>query len=234
MRSTASSGAAGAGNRLADFLLLAPLLAGLALYRYVGILTQAEGAAWVLKLPLDDRIPFIAGFIYIYYFWYLYSYGSLAVLLFWKNRGDACRKVLLSMSLTLALSIVVFRFFPTHVPRPEVTGDGPAVALVRAVYGVDPPYNCFPSIHVAFSVLTCLTLDALLRRAEVRPAAWRTVLRVVNVAAAASICLSTLYVKQHFSPDVAGGIAAALISWTVVSAAMRKADPVSKPRRAGQ
>ena len=38
-----------------------------------------------------------------------------------------------------------------------VIGEGFAVWGLRALYSSDPPYNCFPSLHVAYSFLAALT-----------------------------------------------------------------------------
>jgi membrane-associated phospholipid phosphatase len=75
----------------------------------------------------------------------------------------------------------------------------PAWALVYgALYGADPPYNCFPSLHVAHSFVSALTCHRLHRGVG-----------AATLAAAALVGLSTLYTKQHYLLDVVAGVALA-------------------------
>lgn len=193
-------------------LWVLPVVAALAGYRIIGLHTQATGFAWTVRFPLDEKIPFLSGFAYAYYFWYLYSYGAILLLLFRPDGGHAYRRYVFTMFLALLMSLAVFAVFPTTVARPEVPGDHLAAKLVRRLYEVDPPYNCLPSIHVAFSVLTLLEIDRLLRVRGTgrRHPVLRGAGRVANLAVAILICLSTLFVKQHYSPDLIAGIAVAL------------------------
>jgi hypothetical protein len=101
-----------------------------------------------------------------------------------------------------------FRSFPTTVVRPDVPGDHLAAKLVRQLYEIDPPYNCLPSIHVAFSVLTFLEFDRLLRvqgKRNRQSVTWGAG-RIANLSVAILICLSTLFIKQHYSPDLIAGL----------------------------
>ena len=192
-------------------LWVLPVLAALVCYRWIGHHAEAVGTAWMVRLPLDDQIPFVSAFVYAYVFWYLYSYGAILLLMLRPGGGHVFRHYVLSMFLVLLVALVVFVIFPTTVLRPDVPGDSLAAKIVRQIYQIDPPYNCLPSIHVAFSTLTLLELDRLLRskKGQPHPVA-RGVGRVANLIAASLICLSTLFIKQHYSPDLFAGIAVAL------------------------
>lgn len=206
---------------LGKLLLLLPILAALSLYRIAGHLARNAWDAWIVKWPIDDQIPFVTSFVYAYCFWYFYTYGTVLFLLLRRGAERIYRRFTLSMTLTLVLAVIVFFLFPTHIDRPVVVGGSLADQLVRAIFRIDPPYNCLPSIHVAFSVLTCIEWDRWLRGAHpVTSGLFRSArfsLRVANIAVAVLICLSTLFIKQHYSPDLAGGIAVALIALLVVS-----------------
>lgn len=100
---------------------------------------------------------------------------------------------------------VFFLAYPTAAPRPaEVEGTGFGAWGLRMLYGADPPFNCFPSLHVAHSFVSALTCHRL----------HRGVGRFA-VAAAALVGLSTLYTKQHYVLDVVAGVLLALAACAI-------------------
>ena len=99
-------------------------------------------------------------------------------------------------------------------------GEGFAVWGLRFLYQADPPYNCFPSLHVAHSFVSAL-------------ACWR-VHRGVGIAAtfcAALVGLSTLYTKQHYILDVLAGILLAAIAYVLFLRGHRREDVPELDRR---
>jgi len=212
------------GSLRKKLLLLLPILVALFLYALSGHLAQHAAKVWIVKFPLDDQIPFVRWFIFPYFYWYLYSYGTIVLLMALQGAGRNYRRFVLSMTVTLVVAIVIFLTFPTHVPRPLVEGNDLAARMVRMIYGIDPPYSCLPSIHVAFSVLTFLELDILLRRGLSSSLLLRTALRAANATSALLICMATMFVKQHFSPDVISGIGIAVAARLLVMAMMRRSE----------
>ena len=232
MRFAPDAFAGGRRSFLWKLLLLLPILAALTLYRVIGHNAHTFDPIWIVKLPIDDLIPFVASFAYAYFFWYIYSYGTIFLLFALPGAGRSYRRYTLSMAVTLAIALGVFLAFPTHMVRPEILGNSLADDMMRLVFSVDPPYNCLPSIHVAFSVLTLLELEELLSRSSGIPRALTLVLRLANGAVAVLICLSTLLVKQHYSPDLFAGIAVALTARWGVSTAIRRWQPDASVGRA--
>ncbi|MEW5919258.1 MAG: phosphatase PAP2 family protein, partial [Gemmatimonadota bacterium] len=103
------------------------------------------------------------------------------------------------------LSYVIFLVYPTVASRPQdVLGDGFGVWGLRSLYGADPPYNCFPSIHVAHSFVSALTLHRVHKR-----------LGLIALLCATLVALSTLYTKQHYVVDVIAGMLLALGAYVV-------------------
>lgn len=91
---------------------------------------------------------------------------------------------------------VAFIAYPTIAPRPEVAeGTGFGVWGLRMLYGADPPYNCFPSLHVAHSFVSAMSLHRVNK--AVGGAA---------MLAALAVGASTLFTKQHYVLDVLGGM----------------------------
>ena len=78
-------------------------------------------------------------------------------------------------------------------------GDGFAAWGLRFLYEADPPYNCFPSIHVAHSFVSALACYRVHRT-----------LGLVTLSCAALVGISTLFTKQHYIADVLAGIVLAL------------------------
>ena len=98
-------------------------------------------------------------------------------------------------------AFVFFLAYPTIVPRPEtVAGEGFLPWMLRTIWDSDVRYNCFPSLHVAqcfIAALACRRVHAGVGNAAL---VW-----------ASAVGLSTLFTKQHYVVDVAGGLVLALV-----------------------
>lgn len=101
----------------------------------------------------------------------------------------------------VALAILVagmfFVFMPLRFAFERPVTNGWAAALLNAFVALDRPFNLFPSLHVALSVLLA---DVYLRRAT-------GVLRIACGTWFVLVGLSTLFTYQHHVVDVAGGLA---------------------------
>ncbi|MET3383511.1 phosphatase PAP2 family protein [Variovorax paradoxus] len=135
----------------------------------------------------------------------LWFYISLAPA-FAKDKAElwACAR---DAAIMAAVGLVVFWLFPTTVPVFAVDwAQYPALQFLKAT---DVGGNAFPSLHVAFAVLTAMLLDRQLR--GVQAPTW---LRVLNLLWAFGIVYSTLATRQHVLLDVLGGtLLAAAVSW---------------------
>lgn len=151
---------------------------------------------WDLRLPLDDRIPFLPWMILIYvgcYVWWLYIYWLISQ----RSRRDADRFFAANL-LSKAVSFLVFVLFPTAVTRPELGGGSVWNTLLRILYALDKPDNVFPSIHC---VLGWLCWVGVRGKADIPFPC-----RFASLLMAVAVCLSTLTVRQHILMDVTGGI----------------------------
>jgi membrane-associated phospholipid phosphatase len=124
-------------------------------------------------------------------------------------------------------SYAVFVLYPTIGPRPPVVaGGGFAAWCLRLVYALDAPYNCFPSLHVAYAFVAALTCDRVNRTLGIVAIAWATL-----------IGISTLYTKQHYVADVIAGAAEGWLACTLFlrgypRRAVAETDRRLAPRRA--
>jgi membrane-associated phospholipid phosphatase len=135
----------------------------------------------------------------------LWFYISLAPA-FCRDKAElwACAR---DAALTAVVGLLVFSLFPTVVPAFAV--DWSLYPALQFLKSADAGGNAFPSLHVAFAVLTALQLGRQLR--SVGAPAW---VRALNVLWAVGIVYSTLATRQHVLLDVLGGaLLAGAVGW---------------------
>lgn len=151
------------------------------------------------ELALDRAFPLAPAWALVYGALYLFL---ILLPVFVVRQEEHIRRTVFAYLVVWSVAYAFFLFYPTVAPRPnEVTGHGFAAWGLRVLYDSDPPYNCFPSIHVAHSVvsaLTCVRVHRLLGR--------------VALGCALVVGLSTLYTKQHYVADVLAGIVLAFVA----------------------
>ena len=173
----------------AALVVLAPM------YFVIGIHTAGR-PTFRPEIALDRAIPLEPA-------WML-AYGSLYVfvvvlpLLVLRGRG-LVRRAMQAYLLVMTLSYVVFLAYPTSMPRvDDVAGAEFGAWTLRALYSLDQPYNCFPSLHVAYAFVAAFACFRVHRGVGAASIVW-----------AAVIAISTLFTKQHYVVDVIGGTVAA-------------------------
>lgn len=152
--------------------------------------------AWDRLIPLQPTWALIYGSLYLF----LIVLPVLVV-----RQEEQIRRTVLAYLMVWTTAYVCFLAYPTLAPRPaKVIGEGFVVWGLRFLYSADPPYNCFPSLHVAHSFVSALTC-------------WRVhrVVGVATVLCALLIGVSTLFTKQHYILDVLTGILLAGVAYWV-------------------
>ncbi|MGQ0416263.1 phosphatase PAP2 family protein [Bacillus sp. HC-TM] len=91
----------------------------------------------------------------------------------------------------------IYYFWQTTVPRPTVVGTDVFSELVRYIYSIDQPVNCFPSIHV---LTTFVIMLAAFKRREQHVFEY-----YILTFFGTLIILSTLFTKQHAFVDAVTG-----------------------------
>jgi membrane-associated phospholipid phosphatase len=151
-------------------------------------------------------------------------YGSLYLILlpiFVVREEEQIRRTVLAYLLIWVTAYLCFLVYPTRAPRPvTVAGEGFGAWGLRFLYSADPPYNCFPSLHVAHSFVSALTCHRLHRR-----------LGQVTLLCAALVGVSTLYTKQHYVLDVLAGILLAGLAHLAFLRGYPRADVPELDRR---
>lgn len=161
-----------------------------------------EGAVHAPELAVDRLLPLVPLWALVY--GALYAFLIVVPVLVVQQQELIRRTVWAYLTVWL-VAYVGFLLYPTVAPRAEmvtVPGQGFAVWGLQTLYDADPPYNCFPSIHVAHSFVSALACSRVHRT-----------LGVIAILVASLVALSTLFTKQHYVADLAAGILLALTAW---------------------
>jgi membrane-associated phospholipid phosphatase len=187
-------------NALIDILLAVGVYIANEIY-----VTLNHGPAVLhLATPLDGLIPVVPVFVIPYVSLQPYVYLTLIVLLLFRTRlfQSAC----LALTYALLISYGFYIFLQSEMIRPVLAGGDALTAMIRDVYASDNPFNCFPSLHTASSVIMAVFWWRLDRRAGIAAALWT-----------ALIVASTVLIKQHYLPDLlAGLLLASGVSWIFI------------------
>ncbi len=170
-------------------------------------------AKYLMYLPVDDHIPFVALGIYPYLFWYFYIAAAIAYLGFTNPKGFV--QLMLFLYIGMGVSYGIYLLWPNGQnlrPALSALGEGLHYDLLRWLYKVDTPTNSNPSMHVIDSMAVFLALKRDGRLSG------RRVFQAVNLVLNLVIIASTVLVKQHSIIDVVCGLA---FSWVLYLAIMR-------------
>ncbi len=152
----------------------------------------------IMHVSLDDLIPFNEYFIVPYLLWFVYVAGTLAFFLF-RSKEDYYKMCTFLFS-GMTLSLIVCTFFHNGTDfRPAIDPDKNIFsAAVAALYKTDTCTNVFPSIHVYNSIGTHIAISKSPILTKYR------LLRLGSLLLTISICLATMFLKQHSIIDVCG------------------------------
>lgn len=188
---------------------------------YLVIAGRARGSAvHAPELALDRLLPLTPTWALVYGALYLFLIVLPIIVV---QPEELIRRTVWTYLTVWIVSYACFLLYPTIAPRPDkVIGDGFAVWGLRALYNADPPYNCFPSLHVAHSFVSALACYRVNRN-----------LGLVAMSCASLVAISTLFTKQHYVADVIAGIFLALVAYAVFLRTYSRANiPVLENRLA--
>ena len=158
-----------------------------------------------IHCTLDDMIPFNEYFVIPYVLWYLYVAFAIVFLLF-KDKKEFLQYCAFLFGGT-TVCLIIFLIFPTSVAfRPEVTGTNFFTKVIAFLFAMDNPTNVCPSIHVYAALVTHI---ALVRSAFIKKSPW---IHGGSLLFAFSVCLATVFLKQH---SVLDGVAAAILCFVM-------------------
>ena len=149
-----------------------------------------------LSLKIDELIPYVPSFIFIY----VLSY-PLWILGFWMFARESrkfCNEIFAAEFVSKTICLIFYVLLPTTMERADLSGDGVFNWMTSVVYSTDHPNNLFPSIHCMESWL-CFIGSLRCKKSHKGYS-------VVWFFLAILICCSTVFVKQHVFVDIFGGI----------------------------
>jgi membrane-associated phospholipid phosphatase len=154
------------------------------------------------ELPLDRALPLLPTWSLVYGALYLFL---IVLPVFIVREHEHLRRTVYAFLTIWVTAYAFFLAYPTIAPRPaEVAASGFGAWGLRGLYGMDPPRNCFPSLHVAHSFVSALTCFRVHREVG-----------IVAIASAALVAVSTLFTKQHYVADVVAGTLLALVAYAI-------------------
>jgi len=179
-------------NYVINLVLSGVLIVG-AYQFYFWCQRNAPFAARELASAVDERIPYVPSWVWIYSFLY---YPAILYVNLVLDSPEQFTQVASSYMLLIALQAPIFLLFPVSTPqhwrlRPERrTLSERFLAFVQRF---DAPTNSFPSMHTSVAMLTALHLYERHGTA--------------SFVFPALIGLSCLFTKQHYLIDIPAGAA---------------------------
>ena len=187
-------------NNISAFCFMLPILVLNICY---GLLNSSSRGVTSLATSLDRSIPFIKQFIVPYVLWY-----PLVPLVFMyiciRDKLTYC-KLLVSLVCGLFISYLTFYFFQTTISRPILAGNDFFTIILKMLYKIDNPFNCFPSIHI----MTCFLMIEGIWKCKEKNIVINVLVTIIN----AVIIISTFFIKQHVVLDGVYGIIIASITF---------------------
>lgn len=145
----------------------------------------------LVDTALDHIIPFNALFVIPYLYFHLFMAASITY--FAYIGGSYFWRMIVSLNAGTIISCIIFYLYPTTVIRPILSGEGFLLDMVRMVYSMDNPYDCFPSLHVLHThIMTYFLIKQFSN----------TLATVAGTTSFLLISLSTVFIKQHSILDV--------------------------------
>ena len=158
---------------------------------------QVIAPSWI-----DNKIPFSASAIWAYLSFFLIIPAG-----YFLAPLNAVRWLARSMQLAALGAGLIYLLWPTTVDTPPDSGLGIESMLLKQLVAVDSAQNCFPSLHIA------LTLLAVWAIAKSR----RNLMTLVFILWGGTIAFSILQLKRHLFIDLVGGVVLALAAGVLVS-----------------
>lgn len=195
-----------------------PMVVLVSLVPFYLVIASRGGAGNTPALALDRLLPLAPTWALVY--GALYAFLIVLPVLV-VQQEDLIRRTVWAYLTVWTVAYICFLLYPTAAPRPDrVLGEGFALWGLRFLYDADPPYNCFPSIHVAHSFVSALACYRVHRQ-----------LGFIAVLCASLVALSTLFTKQHYVVDLIAGILLALAAYAVFLRGHSRANVPELDRR---
>lgn len=168
-----------------------------------------ETAGLALHSPetwLDAHIPFLPVFLVPYVG--CFAHWVITFYIVYKTKDGFAR--LFTAAVTgYVIATAIFIIWPTTITRPAEQAAGIWGFIYGIICATDAPLNLFPSVHCFVSFL-CM-ISTVKNSGIPHWYAW------LSAVMFALVCMATVFVKQHFIIDVAGGTALGALCWAAAA-----------------
>ncbi|MFA9466554.1 MAG: phosphatase PAP2 family protein [Velocimicrobium sp.] len=184
------------------------------LFFYLVWFFALENRGWVhtqlIHSTLDNLIPFNEFFLIPYLLWFIYI--PFVVLFFFFTSKEDYYKTCSYLFIGMTICLIIYTFWPTRQNlRPEVFArDNILITTIKHLYSLDTCTNVCPSIHVFNSIGAHI---AIINSRRFKNNRW---VKTASFILASSICLSTVFLKQHSIIDGVCAIVLACIMYFFV------------------
>jgi membrane-associated phospholipid phosphatase len=187
------------GNEMSKKSLIL-LIAVLILFSLYLPIDAPRGQLYQFKTFFDDWIPLLTIFAIVYISYAVFLVISLVY--FFKQSVKVLDIILLSIIISCAAAYFMYLFFQNYIERPEIVVNN--IFDTIYVWGNTqvPPYNAFPSLHVAISTICTFGFWKVKSKLFKPMFIW-----------AILIIFSTVLTKQHYFLDVVSGFLLGIISF---------------------
>lgn len=163
----------------------------------------------------DQAVPFLPATVWIY----LSYIPMLFTCWWWMVKSPGCTRMFWALALSAVLSMIYFFFFPTELPRRDLTqiDAGPVTTAAWAfLLSADHPTNSFPSMHIAMSGIAAIGMMRSHPHWGWLAPAWT-----------GAIAITTMTTEQHVLVDVLGGIGLAVLCVWVADRYIEVVEPAT-------
>jgi len=163
-----------------------------------------------LFTPLDYMIPLIPEFLFIYLFVF-YTFIFFVIISTQYYLKSYRIPFIVIFAIVALTSYGIYTIFPVSMIRPSVTPSDFWTSLLALLYSSDPPVNCFPSLHAAYSTMGAYIVWHMNKK-------WG---KYIGWPTAIAVMISTLFVRQHVIVDEIAGF---LLGFIVPYIVLKKFD----------
>lgn len=184
----------------------------LAWFTYLEKTITDDSNFYVVYSRLDDLIPFMEIFVIPYFLWFTYIFVTVAY--FFLTSKKDFYKICAYLFIGMTICLIIYSIWPNgHKLRVDLESLGRSnffIDIMNRLYSFDTATNVFPSIHVFNSIGAMIAIRKSERLSKIKALQWASLILTI------SICLSTVFLKQHSVLDIFGGVALGIIMYLVV------------------
>lgn len=180
----------------------------------------------VMHVALDDLIPFNEYFVIPYLLWF--AYVTAAIVYFFFTSKEDYYRLCCFLFTGMTVSLLICSIFPNGTDfRPVLDPDKNIfTAMVANIYQTDTCTNVFPSVHVFNSIAVHI---GIMKSQSLKKSRY---VRLGSFILMVSICLSTVFLKQHSVIDGVGSLIMAIAIYPLVYSFSDAAERKRVPRKA--